>query len=597
MSMQIDDVFTDLINPSEELGGLVAVFSRVLPGSIIAISKDGVLEKDSGFPEIAPGALVELDGSSRNTSGIVSRQIGDCSWVYAYYLAEHGAVCFFVIPDSNSDLVADQRLHTLYLQSLQFAQLQFSHDEVVLENVQFNRQFEVLVCKQTELLDENHRQFVLIQQKERDSARKLEKEIEQQTRDLRAANVRLAEASRLKSEFLANVSHELRTPLNAIIGFAGLLAETSLQSDQVEYVQAVQRASKTLLVLISDVLDLAKIEANRLELDCRPFSLKNLLVGVTDMFVFQAREKDVALSCEIDQALPPAFIGDDNRLWQVLVNLVGNAMKFTRQGEVIMRVSLIGDDSGQCEIGFAVEDTGIGIDPARQKMIFEKFTQADGSTTRRFGGTGLGLAITRQLVDLMGGRVDVSSIVGKGSIFSFAIKLKSCDLHEVEDFRKDRDKGKKESSSLDIGQVGSGDSLRVLVVEDNPLNQRLASILVERSGGQASVAGDGSQALKMLKEEDFGLVLMDVQMPEMDGLTLTTLIRDLEGTGGGQYRSLIARSQPLPIVGLTAHASPEDEQRCYQAGMTDFMSKPIDLEKLGRIIACISGRLKISEKE
>lgn len=593
--MQIDDVFSDLINPHEKLGGHLDVFSRVLPGAIVAISKDGVLEKDSRFPGIEADLLVELGASSRSSSAIVSRQTEDAGWLYAYNLVDQGAVCFFVIPDS--DLVTDQRLHSLYLQSLQLAELQFAHDEVVLENVQFNRQFEVLVCKQTELLDENHRQFVLIQQKERDYARKLEKEIEQQTRDLRAANVRLAEASRLKSEFLANVSHELRTPLNAIIGFNGLLAETTLDRDQVEYVEAVHRASRTLLVLISDVLDLAKIEANRLELDCRPFSLKNILAGVTDMFVFQAGEKGVSLKCQIDPDLPPAFIGDDNRLWQILVNLVGNAMKFTHQGGVDIRVSLIGESSGQYEIGFAVQDTGIGIEPERQKMIFDKFTQADGTTTRRFGGTGLGLAITRELLDLMGGIVEVTSDVGRGSTFSFAIRLMACSLDEVDDVRRNPHRDGKSLPPVDAGRSGDGARLKVLVVEDNPLNQRLAGILVERIGGLVSVAGDGVRTLEILKDEEFDLVLMDVQMPEMDGLTLTRRIRDLEAAGGEGYQALTNRPGPLPIVGLTAHASEEDEQLCYRAGMNAFMSKPIDLEKLGEIFTDITGRRAGSDKK
>ncbi len=591
MSNLIDDIFADFVEGDEELRDFHSALSEILPhASITLLADDGTQVSSTQFTladEIVENCKKQFGGSSE--LGFYTQAEG--KMVFGKKLDEFGGafLCFFVSGQEDEAASGGQLLASLYQNSIDFALLQCTHQEAVIENEQINRRIDVLTSNHAKLLDDNHKQFLLIQQKEKEYAKKLESEIAQQTRELRQTNTRLEDASRLKSEFLANMSHELRTPMNAIIGFGGLLIETKLTDEQQEFTETIRKAAASLLVLINDILDLAKIEAGKLDIDEEPFCLNGLGKSVEAMFRSQALEKGNKLNYILDTSLPHSIIADENRLRQIMVNLVGNALKFTQDGEVTISVDLIKRAGEKLSIKFGVSDTGIGIPPERQKAIFEKFTQADGSTTRQFGGTGLGLSITNQLVGLMGGSVEIESEVGKGSTFSFVL-----DLTEVERAQEEKSVDQTgvyaEKVAVSVKEAPeeiSGESVvfRVLVVEDNMVNQRLAALLLKKAGCKVDLAGDGIQALEKLQGNLYDLILMDVQMPNMDGHTATREIRKLESSDEKEkYQALAGREKGIPIVGLTAHARKEDEQQCYDVGMDKFLTKPIVRDKLISLI-------------
>ncbi len=397
---------------------------------------------------------------------------------------------------------------------------------------------------------------------------------------LRQARDTAQSANEAKSNFLASMSHEIRNPLGAIIGMVELLQQGAVSDEQRAQLRTLATTAETLLSLINDILDFSKIEAGKLELEQAPFDPRAVVADVVDVFSLPARRKGLTLASRVADDLPPAVLGDAGRLRQVLLNLVGNAIKFTSAGEVVVSVSsaacglAVGAKEGaakpqaaevECMLHFEVRDTGIGIPPDQLERIFRPFEQAGAPAARPHGGTGLGLTISSRLVQRMGGTLQVRSEVGRGSVFSFQLRLSVAAAAAV---------------PVSRGAAERGPALRILLAEDNPVNQQVLSLLLQRGGHQVEVAANGRLALEALERGPFDLVLMDLQMPEMDGLRATRLLRAREKATGGH----------VPVVAVTANALEGERERCLKAGMDEFLTKPVRSRELQAVIERVLGR-------
>jgi CheY-like chemotaxis protein len=362
------------------------------------------------------------------------------------------------------------------------------------------------------------------------------------------------------------VSHEIRTPMNGILGMTDLALSMPLAAEQREYLETARFSADSLLTLLNDILDFSKIEAGRLDLNPIPFGVRQCLEHIGKMFAVSLQKKKLALSTHVAQDVPAAMVGDPDRLRQILLNLIGNAIKFTEQGSIT--VSVWREEAGDSAdlIHFSVTDTGIGIPKDKQELIFEAFRQADGSTTRKYGGTGLGLAICSRLVELMGGAIGVNSTVDRGSTFHFTARF----------LRTDQQAEINTNALRDLLGPVNGDmrpperSLNILLAEDHVVNQRLATRLLEKRGHRVTVASSGKEALALLEDESYDVILMDVQMPDMDGLETTVRIRQRQAAAGVR----------TPIIALTAHSMKGDRERCLEAGMDHYVAKPINPTEL-----------------
>lgn len=386
---------------------------------------------------------------------------------------------------------------------------------------------------------------------------------------LQRAKNKAEKAAVAKQDFLSTMSHEIRTPLNVVIGMARLLMDEDPKPEQLEYLKSLQFSANNLLVIINDILDFSKIEAGKVKLEKINFSIREVVQGVTQAFLFHAEEKGIGLKFEIDEAVPERVVGDQVRLTQVLNNLVSNAIKFTENGLVSINVTQLKQSGNHLEIVFEVRDTGIGISQNKIPTIFNSFTQATSDTTRKFGGTGLGLTICKRLVELQNGTIDVTSRRGIGSKFTFVLPYGVAERQNAQP-----------TPVIESYQLNN---VRLLLVEDNPSNRMVATSFLNKMGVRVTVAENGAVALNKVQEQDFDVVLMDLQMPQMDGYQATQAIRKL----GGKY-------QKLPIIALTADVVSDAKDRVKQAGMNDYLSKPFSPDVLYRKI---SGNLHLQVSE
>lgn len=376
--------------------------------------------------------------------------------------------------------------------------------------------------------------------------------VSRQKEELEIAWKTTNDAMKVKSDFLAMMSHEIRTPLNGIIGMSNLMLEEDLSDKVKEKARTVRDCGEILLTIVNDVLDFSKIESGKMHLDMRSFQLNECVNGAIQLFISAAQKKNIQLNFYIDQSCPPAFIGDTDKIRQVLLNLIGNAIKFTERGEVSVKVRAIQKQINFYDLEFIIQDSGIGIDPAIQNQLFQPFTQGDASTTRKYGGTGLGLTICKKLVELMNGQIRFVSKLDEGSTFLFTVQVKAAQT----------------ALNLVVNHSGSETQQnhkvsRILLVEDNVINQVITEAMIEKSGYKCDIVKNGHECLNALKNREYCLILMDCQMPGMDGYETTKMIRKTP------------QFSHLPVIAMTANALQGDREKCIQAGMNDYITKPL----------------------
>lgn len=392
------------------------------------------------------------------------------------------------------------------------------------------------------------------------------KHLEQNNRELEIQKERAEEGTKAKAMFLANMSHEIRTPLSGILSVSKMLGETQLNEKQHELVRIISTSGKNLSNIINDILDFSKIESGQIELEQIQFSLPEIVQSVVSLLQFHANKKGLELKVEIDRKIPESLKGDPLRLNQVITNLVNNALKFTDAGSVTISVQVLEKSKSEVQLLFSVKDTGIGISEKGKTKLFKEFSQTDSSTSRKFGGTGLGLAISSNLVTLMGGEIGVDSVLGDGAEFWFKLKYKFAVSKGTNGFAKEK------TEKVDIPA-----SMKILYAEDNLINQKVTDLLLQRMGIKCDIAENGEEAVERHLDKNYDLILMDMQMPVLDGVGATKKIREME---------LGAKAEkPVYVVAVTANIFATDKKKCLDAGMNDFISKPFNESELMKILS------------
>lgn len=384
------------------------------------------------------------------------------------------------------------------------------------------------------------------------------------------AMLKAEDAVKAKQQFLSNMSHEIRTPMNSILGFTKVILKTELTAKQKEYLSAIKLSGDAMIVLINDILDLAQVDSGKMVFEETPFRLSNSISSMLHLFETKIQEQNLRLVQEYDKRIPAVIIGDAIRLHQIFINLVSNAVKFTSKGKIVFSTRLVREDKENIVIEFAISDTGIGISPENRELIFDNFQQATNSTSRLYGGTGLGLAIVKKLVESQGGQINVYSVLGEGTTFSFSLN-----------FKKTNKKAKQDVEYLEVDQTIQ--NIKVLVVEDIPLNQLLMKALLDEFGFEREFAENGKIAIEMLEKNEYDVILMDLQMPEMNGFEATTYIREV-------------LKLSTPIIALTADVTTVDFKKCIAIGMNDYIAKPVDERILySKIVNLVSNQAEQEE--